>query len=183
MLDLRQADARPQGPTAWDAWDGAHRDATVDALRRPVRPGQRRVDGAERLAGRVRDVRERHALRRRWELQAALAAELEAPAAPGLCTRVADQFAARSCAARAAAEQPAWPRPAARQLVWKLQRALVEPQPKQLERPSRAQQESAVARKQAPIQPATTQAALLAELGDTRAVLAPEALQFSARAA
>jgi hypothetical protein len=103
MPGLRQADARPQGPTAWDAWDGAHRDATVDAQR----PGLRLVDGAEKLAGRVRDVPERHALHRRWEHQAALAAELEALAALELCTPVAGQFGARSYAVRAAAEQPA----------------------------------------------------------------------------
>ncbi len=179
MLGLRQADARPQALTAWDAWDGARRDATADAVRRLVRSDRWQADDAEKLAGRVRDARERRASRHRWELRAALEAEFEALAALELCTPAADRFAARSCAALAVVERPAWQRLAARQLVWKLQR--VQLQSEQLARPTQAaQQEPAVARKQVPIQPAMTQAALLLEPGDTPAAWAPEALRFSA---
>jgi len=69
------------------------------------------VDGAEKSAVPARDDRERRALRRRWELQAAL---LGQQAARALCKPGAAQFAERSYAAPVAAERRALPQPEGR---------------------------------------------------------------------
>jgi len=69
------------------------------------------VGGAEKSAVPARDARERRALRRRWELQAA---PLGQQAARALCKPGAVQFAERSYAAPVAAERRALPQPEAR---------------------------------------------------------------------
>jgi hypothetical protein len=69
------------------------------------------VDGAEKSAVPARDARERRALRRRWELQAA---PLGQQAARALCKPGAAQFAERSYAAPVAPERRALPQPEAR---------------------------------------------------------------------
>jgi hypothetical protein len=108
-LDLRPAGALPRALAAWDAWADAHRDAAAGAVApRGLHLG--RVGGAEKSAVRARDARERHALRRRWELQAA---RLEQQGARVLCKLGAAQFAERSYAARVAAERRALPQPEA----------------------------------------------------------------------
>lgn len=68
-------------------------------------------DDAEKSAAPAQDGPVPHALPRRLELLAALAAE---PDARGLCTQAVAQFAERSYVARAVAEQPALPEQAAR---------------------------------------------------------------------
>lgn len=107
--DLRPAGALPRALAAWDAWGGAHRDAAAGAAD-PQGPHLGRVDGAEKSAVPARDARERRALRRRWELQAA---RLGQQAARALYKPVAAQFAERSYAAPAAAEGRALPQPEA----------------------------------------------------------------------
>jgi len=89
---------------ASDASAGARRDVAADVAHRLL-PAQ--LDGAGRSAGRVRDVRESAV--RRWgvvlpkPVPIALAVQR---AAAELYRRVVGRSAARSCAARAAAEEP-----------------------------------------------------------------------------
>ena len=109
-LDLRPAGALPRALAAWDAWDDAHRDAAAGAVD-PQGLLLGRGDGAEKSAVPARDARERRALRRRWELQAA---PLGQQAARALCKPGAAQFAERSYAAPVAAERRALPQPEAR---------------------------------------------------------------------
>ena len=109
-LDLRPAGALPRALAAWDAWGDAHRDAAAGAVD-PQGLHLARVDGAEKSAAPARDARERRALRRRWELQAA---RLGRQAARVLCKPGAAQFAERSSAALGAAERRALPQPEAR---------------------------------------------------------------------
>lgn len=103
-LDQPREDAHPRELAGWDAWAVVRRDEAVDAA--DLRPAPAWADVVEKSAGRGRDVLARRALRRRWELQAAPAAELDAPAP---YTRVADRFAEQSCAGLARAEVPALP--------------------------------------------------------------------------
>lgn len=89
--------------------DDARRDEAADAAdRRGLHSAQ--ADDVEKLVALAPDDRERHALRRRSELQVAPAAELQ-PDARELCTPAAGRFAERSCAAPAVAEQLALPQP------------------------------------------------------------------------
>jgi hypothetical protein len=79
----------------------------VDAADRPgLHPAP--ADVVEKSVALAPDDRERHALRRRSELQVAPAAELQ-PDARELCTPVAGRFAERSCAGPAVAQQLALP--------------------------------------------------------------------------
>ena len=91
-----------------DAWDDVRRDEAADAgdLHRVLV----QADDAERSVGRERDDRGRHALRRRLELPAGLAAE---PDAPALCTQAAAPSAERSCVALEAPELQALLQPEA----------------------------------------------------------------------
>jgi hypothetical protein len=98
--DLRPAGAIPQATGAWDASVCARPDAAADVLHLELRSPP--ADDAERLVGRARDVRERHALHRQSELLAAPAAE-QAAKAP--CTRVLAQSAERSSLAPVAVAQ------------------------------------------------------------------------------
>jgi len=75
------------------------------------------ADAVEKSVDRAQAAQERHAWRRRSELLAALAAKSK-PAAPVPCTPVVDQFAERSCAAPAVAEQLALPQRKARPECW-----------------------------------------------------------------
>ena len=88
----------------WDAWAVVRRDEAVDAA--DLRPAPAWADVVGKSAGRGRDVPARPAWRRRWELQAAPAAELGAPAP---YTRVAGRFAEQSCAVLGLAELRALP--------------------------------------------------------------------------
>jgi hypothetical protein len=90
------------GLGAWDAWDGARRDAGDD--RRELRKRRRLGDGAGKWADRERDVRERSACRR-----LARQVELAARDAQALCTPGAARFAERSFVVQEPAEQRAWP--------------------------------------------------------------------------
>jgi len=95
--DLHPAVARPRALAVWDAWDDARRDEAEDAAdHHPVR-----ADAAEKSVGQELDVPARHASRRRSELQAAPAAE---PDAPEPYKQVAAQSAERSYAALVAAD-------------------------------------------------------------------------------
>jgi hypothetical protein len=91
----------PLEPNAWDAWDAARQDAAADAARQERR--EQRDVGAEKLAGRARDVRARGAFlprpQGRWSVKL-----VERDAVAELCRPDAVRFAARSCAALAAAE-------------------------------------------------------------------------------
>ena len=77
------ADARPRATAAWDASACARQDAAADVARQELFPQP--AVGAERSAGRVRDVRERDVTCRRWERRAARVAQWDAEAP---CIRV-----------------------------------------------------------------------------------------------
>ncbi len=94
--DQHQEDAHPQAPGAWDAWDGARRDA-ADAVGLRREPAD---EGAERLADRALDVRARDA----WCLRVHRLALWARPGvAAELCIPDAAQSAEQSCAEQAAA--------------------------------------------------------------------------------
>jgi hypothetical protein len=103
---LRRADARPQAPSAWDAWAAVHRDATADAAHREVRPPS--ADGAERSAAQAPDAQVLGAMCRQLELRAAPPAERDVA---GPYTRAAARSAERSCAVPGAAEPLDGPQP------------------------------------------------------------------------
>jgi hypothetical protein len=96
-LGPHQADAHPPEPCAWDAWDGAHPDATDEADLHPVPSGA----GAEKLAVRARDVPAQDA---GFPPERRSAPRAQPPdVAAALCTPDAVQSAEQSCAAPEAA--------------------------------------------------------------------------------
>jgi hypothetical protein len=99
-LVQRRADALPQEPIAWDAWDDARPDAAADEAHRALRLPS--AGDAERWVDRVQADRGRDGTFRRLELQAAPEAE---PGALALCTLAEARFAERSCAAQEAQMQ------------------------------------------------------------------------------
>ena len=98
-LDQHQEDAHPQALGAWDAWDGARRDA-ADAAGLRLEPAD---EDAERSADRAQDVRAQDA----WYLRETRLVQWERPVgAVELCIRDAVPSAARSYAAQGAAADP-----------------------------------------------------------------------------
>jgi hypothetical protein len=96
--DRHPGDEPPQELSAWDAWDGAHPDATDAAVLRPE-PADA---GAEKLAALARDARAQDASFR----QARQPVQLERLAsAAELCIPDAVQFAEQSCAELVAAPE------------------------------------------------------------------------------
>ena len=101
VRDLRQGGEHPLEPNVWDAWDVARQDAMGDAAHRHRR--ERRGADAEKLADRARGDRAPGAFLLQW-VRWSVRLEEERAAAAALCRPDVVRFAARSCAALAAAE-------------------------------------------------------------------------------